>query len=198
MPKNRSLTTIPRTAIPYAVIVAALLVIAIATWVTVVIRTNDPVSVACDRPDLGSPVASTQLLGETASAPVEVQVRVLNANGRSGQASAVAEQLIGYGFSEHPEGPAGNDEATPDQDLECYGQIRFGVGQLNHAAALHLSLPCMELISDNRRDDTVDIALGTGFNGIDDSAAVQSIYESLNNGEATDPALVEQVSQTIC
>lgn len=198
MAENRSSGLIPRNALPYLVIITVLIIVAVVTWVTVVNRTNDPVSVACERTDLGTPVASTQLIGVSAAAPESVPIRVLNANGRSGQASTVGEQLVGHGFSEHPEGLAGNDEATPEQDLDCYGQIRYGATNIAQAAALHLALPCMELITDNRTDGTVDIALGTGFNGLEDSSAVQSVYEALNNGDTVEPELLEQASQSTC
>lgn len=183
---------------PYLIIVGVLAAAMIAGWTLIALRGPDHAPVACGRPETGLTVASTRLIGEAVAPPAEVPVRVLNANGEAGEATAVAEQLAELGFGRHPEEAAGNDPVIAAQDLDCHGQLRFGADAIGRAGTLHLVLPCFELVQDRRIDGTVDVALGRGFDGLDDSAPVRAVLEALNAGEEPDPALTRDLPAATC
>ena len=77
------------------------------------------------------------------------------------------------GFHDRREAaPPDNDPFYPDSDMECVGQLRFGASGEGAARTLTLVLPCTELVRDDRTDDTVDIAVGTGFRDVNPPRAV--------------------------
>lgn len=92
--------------------------------------------------------------------PQFTRVRVLNANGRPGEATVVDAALAQLGFASTS--PA-NDPLHPDLDLRCYGEIRFGAAGQAAARTLSLAVPCAELVRDVRLDSEIDLALGTKF-----------------------------------
>ncbi|MFC3850720.1 envelope integrity protein Cei [Corynebacterium hansenii] len=188
----------PRNYRPYGIIVGVFAVFAVAAWSFAFARTAEETSVACEHPDAGTVVSATDLLGEAPAAPGDIPVRVFNANGESGQATEVSEGLVGLGFATVPEGAVGNDPLTPDLDLGCYGQLRFGAGFATHGATLHAVFPCLELIHDAREDGSVDVALGKGFRGLDDSGPVRAAMETLQAGRDVDAATLQSLSRRSC
>lgn len=127
----------------------------------------------------------------------ETRVRVLNANGQSGQAGAVAAQLAERGFQ-----PAGSDAIGNDpvygQALECHGQIRYGDAGKATARSLSLAAPCMQLVADGREDDTVDLALGTIFSRLSDSAAAVGALDELKVGRQPISAELDAARTVSC
>ncbi len=149
---------------------ALLLVVILSTaaglvWLNVLHQTEN----GCQSPE---PTAAGQIIsgqqipadGLDAISPAPPQftrVRVLNANGRPGEATVVDGALAQLGFASTTT-PA-NDPLHPDLDLRCYGEIRFGTGGQAAARTLSLAVPCAELVRDVRSDSGVDLALGTKF-----------------------------------
>lgn len=127
----------------------------------------------------------------------ETRVRVLNANGQSGQAGAVAAQLAERGFQ-----PAGDDAIGNDpvygQALECHGQIRYGDAGQAAARSLSLAAPCMQLVADGREDDTVDLALGTIFSRLSDSTAAVGALDELKVGRQPITAELDAARTVSC
>lgn len=187
-----------RNVAPYGIIVAIFAVVAVVAWALAFTRTVEATSVACHHPDAAAVVSAADLLGEAPASPRDIPVRVLNANGGSGQAMEVSEGLVGLGFATVPEGAVGNDPLSPDLDLNCYGQLRFGAGFAPHGATLHAVFPCLELVHDARDDSSVDVALGSGFRGLDASGPVRSAMETLQSGEGVDVATLQSLSGRAC
>lgn len=185
-------------ALPYVALVAVVAVAAAVLWVVAFTRSSDPTRVACLRPGTGAEFPSTGLLGEVPAPPSAIPVRVLNANGEAGEATEVSEGLVGLGFTAAADNPVGNDPLVPDQDLDCYGQIRFGPAFAAHGATLHALFPCLELIDDGREDGSVDVALGRGFTGLDDSGPVRAAMSTLNSGGEVDAATLQSMNSRTC
>jgi LytR cell envelope-related transcriptional attenuator len=171
---------------PVIVVVAALAVIATATWATVFVNNSGPAGLAsCPSPSTGaSPgeVLSSDALDTVAPAPPgSVQVRVLNAGGQRGQANLVAAQLGDLGFAEAA--PPNNDPLFPNGDMACVGQLRFGAAGEAAASTVSLVIPCAELVRDGRKDATVDVAVGTAFG---DLKPIRAVRDTLN--QLSEPA----------
>ncbi|WP_295628372.1 LytR C-terminal domain-containing protein [uncultured Corynebacterium sp.] len=188
----------PRRIAPYAVLVVVFALVAAVAWTLVFTRTVEATNLACGRDDAGRVVSATDLLGEAPVRPGDIPVRVLNANGESGQATEVFEGLSGLGFGAVAEGAVGNDPLSPGLDLDCYGQLRFGSEFAAHGATMHAIFPCLELIDDGRGDPSVDVALGTGFRDLDDSGPVRAAMETLQAGEEVDAATLQSLSGRTC
>jgi hypothetical protein len=164
--------------------VALLAVAAVVTWTVVLSNANGPsAATACPPPVAGSlpgqVVTAASLDGVAPVPPAATKVRVLNAGGQRGQANLVAAQLTDLGFAEAA--PPGNDPLHPNGDMECVGQLRFGAAGQGAARTLTLVLPCTELVRDNRGDDTVDIAVGTGFRDVNPPRAVRNALDQIGN-----------------
>ena len=155
---------------------------------------------------LGEPVPATTLIDVEPAPLAATRVRVFNANGERGQAADVASQLSDYGFGSAPDVQSGNDPVYVDQNMQCQGQIRFGVNGTAAASALWLAMPCAELIQDGRGDDIVDLALGTYFRTIQPNTDALEVLASLKNsapGDGSgaapvDLALLEAARTTHC
>lgn len=181
---------------PMMITVAVLAVIAAGTWTTVLVRSAaDSGLAACPAPASGS--VGTVLDADSLESvgpvpPGSVRATVLNAGGQRGQANLVAAQLgdLGFGEAASPD----NDTVYPDGDLDCHGQLRFGQSGEAAAGTLQLVLPCLELVRDERGDDTVDVAIGTSFTQVDPRRDVQDALEQLGapgsgeNGEGAQVA----------
>jgi hypothetical protein len=207
---------------PVAVLVSVLAVAAIATWTMVFVNASGPSGPAsCPSVD-PSPgeVLEAGALDEVAPlAPAAVRVRVLNAGGQRGQANLVAAQLGDLGFAEaaRPD----NDPFYPQEDMECFGQLRFGAAGEAAASILAVVLPCAELVRDGRPDDTVDLAVGTAFGDLNPSRAQRDVLDELASPDggsdgaanadpnaadaptapprpAVDPDLLEEARDTSC
>lgn len=187
-----------RRSVPYLVILGFFACAAIVAWTLAFTRTGEATKVMCERPGTGEVISAAELLGEVPARPADIPVRVFNANGESGQATEVSEGLAALGFGSAGQGAVGNDPLTPGLDLDCYGQLRFGAAFASHGATLHAVFPCLELIHDSRADGSVDVALGTGFGGLDDSGAVRSAMESLHAGENVDAAELQSLNSRTC
>jgi hypothetical protein len=174
---------------PVLVVVSVLAVLAIATWSVVLVNAGGAASASScpvTDPPAGE-VVSTSALGTVSPAPPgTIQVQVLNAGGQRGQASLVAAQLGDLGFSVTG---TGNDPLFPNEDMECYGQLRFGAAGEAAASTLTLVMPCVELVRDSRQDPSVDISVGTGFGDFNPARAARDALDQLTEpGGGTDGA----------
>ncbi|GAA4704705.1 envelope integrity protein Cei [Pseudonocardia yuanmonensis] len=166
---------------PVAITVAALAVAALVTWTIVFFNSAAESGLAaCNTPAAGSAgnVLDSDALAAAAPAPpAAVRATVLNAGGQRGQANLVAAQLgdLGFGEARQPD----NDPLYPNGDLECHGQLRFGQAGEGAAATLQLVLPCLELVRDERGDDSVDVAVGSGFTDVNPGRSVRDALEQL-------------------
>lgn len=171
----------------YVLFVVVVLALGTLVW-AVALRGNDAATQAAACP-LTPAAEEAGLVDQSADALDGIEpallnttrVRVLNANGQSGQAGAVAAQLAEHGFQ-----PAGSDAIGNDpvygQALECHGQIRYGDAGRATARSLSLAAPCMQLVADGRDTDTVDLALGTIFSRLSDSTEAVGVLDELKVG----------------
>lgn len=175
---------------PIVVLVAVLAVATVVTWTTVLVGASGAAGAAsCPQasPPPGDVLDSDALDAVAPVPPSEAKVRVLNAGGQRGQANLVAAQLgdLGFGEADVPD----NDPFYPDENLECFGQVRFGPAGEGAASTVALVLPCVELVRDARTDATVDVAVGTGFGDLNPDRAVRDALDELSDpGGGTDGA----------
>jgi hypothetical protein len=174
---------------PVLLLVAILAVVATVTWTTVLVKSGSATGVAACPPPAAGPVPGEVLaagaLGNVPPVPPSaVKVRVLNAGGQRGQANLVAAQLGDLGFPEAA--PPDNDPFYAEGDMECVGQLRFGPAGEGAARTLTLVMPCTELVRDDRADDTVDVAVGTGFRDVSPPRAVRNALDQIGTGGGTD------------
>jgi hypothetical protein len=207
---------------PLAVLVSLLAVAAIATWTIVFVNASGPAgSGSCPAvtPPPGEVLEAGSLDAVPPAPPGSVRVRVLNAGGQRGQANLVAAQLGDLGFAEAA--PPDNDPFYPQEDMECFGQLRFGAAGEAAASTLAVVLPCTELVRDGRPDDSVDVAVGTAFGDLNPGRAQRDVLDELaspdggsvgaanadpNAADAptappppgVDPALLEEARDTAC
>ncbi|MDX2355340.1 envelope integrity protein Cei [Dietzia sp. PP-33] len=172
---------------PYILFVVAAVILGGLVWASA-LRGSDaatqaaacPVTPAAEEAGLRAQPASALDSVEPALLS-DTSVRVLNANGQSGQAGAVAAQLAERGFQPAETDATGNDPVYA-QDLECHGQIRYGEAGRANARSLSLAAPCMQLVSDGREDGSVDLVLGTIFSRLSDSPAAVGSLDELKVG----------------
>jgi hypothetical protein len=174
---------------PWIALVAVLAVGAVVTWSVVLSDAGGPSSAAaCPAPTastLSGEVVDAASLDDVAPVPPSAaRVRVLNAGGQRGQANLVAAQLSDLGFAEAA--PPDNDPLHPNGDMECVGQLRFGQSGRGAARTLSLVLPCVELVRDDRDDDTVDVSVGTGFRDVNPPRAVRNALDQIGTGAGSD------------
>jgi hypothetical protein len=167
---------------PVVAVVAVLAALSVLTWVVVLANAaGESGALACPPPaGLPAPgeILDADALDDVAPAPPsEVRVLVRNGGGQRGQANLVAAQLGDLGFAEAA--PPDNDPFYPEGDMECAGQLRFGEAGRAGAATLALVLPCTELVRDNRPDDSVDVAVGTGFGDVNPGRAARDALDQL-------------------
>lgn len=146
-------------------------------WLNVLHQTET----GCPRPATSGQQLPTDGLDAVSPAPPQfTRVRVLNANGRLGEATMVDGALAHLGFASTST-PA-NDPLHPDLDLRCYGEIRFGAAGQAAARTLSLAVPCAELVRDARPNSDVDLALGTRFTLRPNDAARTALLDSAGLG----------------
>ena len=192
-----------RLGAPYVVLVVALLALGLLVW-SFALRGNDAATQAAACP-MTPAAAEAGLTDQPATALdsvepallAETSVRVLNANGQSGQAGAVAAQLAEVGFQPAGEETTGNDPLY-GQELECHGQIRYGESGEATARTLSLAAPCMQLVSDGREDASVDLVLGTIFQRLSDSSAAVGALDELKVGRQPISAEIEAARAVSC
>ena len=178
-----------RRRTPWVVVVSVLAVLAVTTWTVVLIGAGGSSGVtSCPAPTGSGPsgqVVDPGALDAVAPVPPSAaRVRVFNAGGQRGQANLVAAQLGDLGFPEAAS--PDNDPLYPDGNMECVGQLRFGPTGEGAARTLSLVLPCTELVRDDRTDDVVDIAVGTGFRDVNPPRAVRNALDQIGTGGGTD------------
>ncbi|CAM3204997.1 envelope integrity protein Cei [Tsukamurella hominis] len=218
-----------RNTLPILIVIAVLAVVAIATWARAMSSQEETAApVSCPPPPAPSASATATTgaaarAGATAPAPapgkfevvspddlVSVRpaplaastVRVLNASGQAGRAETTLNKLADYGFGAPTTGAYGNDPVYPE--MACQAQLRFGDSGTAAAAAAWIIAPCAELVNDGRRDNSVDLVLGTFFTDLEPSTDAQEILRILRaapSGAAdggANPALVSAVHSQSC
>lgn len=128
-------------------------------------------------PTLGQALESDSLDRTVPAPPDQALVRVLNAGSRRGGAAIVTETLREFGFTKIAE-PT-NDPLYNDT-MVCRGQIRFGPQGTAAARTLSLIEPCAELIRDDRKDATVDFAIGEKFDDLRPNGSSKQAIDQLN------------------
>lgn len=189
---------------PWLVMMAVMAVICAIVWVRALTTEDaDTTAMACNSPSpaaepgaepapaLGQRVGSGRLEDVQPARLTDSRVRVLNANNQRGQAAHVAAQLGDLGFASAPDTQIGNDPIYVNGDLECTGQIRFGVNGRPAAAAVQLVVPCAELIEDQREDDVVELVLGSLFRDIQPSNDAEEVLRALKNAPAGENAAID-------
>lgn len=196
-----------RNSRPAAFLLVVLLVASAVVWTMALSRRPEvheaavcnppPDEPGTSRPALGEQVPRSTMMNVVPAKMADTRLRVLNASGRSGQASDVANALRDLGF---PQPAAANDPIYAGTRLTCQGQIRFGeIGQAA-AAAVWLVAPCAELFRDDRPDDSVDLALGTDFTALTHSDDIDTVLAGLRPDapESADPALLSKIHADTC
>ena len=84
--------------------------------------------------------------------------------------------------------------------LSCQGQIRFGQDGRAGAASAWLVAPCVELYQDDRKDDSVDLVIGTDFTSLANSDDISAVLSGLRPGatEPADSALITKIHGETC
>ncbi|MBF6329734.1 envelope integrity protein Cei [Nocardia transvalensis] len=188
---------------PWVAMVAILALICAIVWIkALTTEGRSHAAMTCNSPapaadpaaqqpaPLGQRVSSSRL-HDVKPAPLDrAKVRVYNASGQRGLAEHIASRLSDYGFASPPAPQFANDPVYVNGDLECTGQIRFGVNGRPAAASVQLIAPCAELIEDHRTDETVDLALGSLFgNDIQPGNDAEEVLKSLKNPAPGDPGI---------
>lgn len=206
-----------RRPLPAVLIIVALVGAAVLVWTAVLNEPDQAAAVSCPPPPSGQPagqLVGPQGLDQVTPVPAQQgQVRVLNANGKRGQAGAVSSQLVELGFLVG--GEATNDPIYPNFGLTCHGQIRFGAAGSAAARTLSIVVPCAELVRDARPDPSVDLALGSEFDELTPGPEARDVLEQLSRIGAppppaldgapaaapappVDPQLIQSARQTDC
>lgn len=148
-------------------------------------------------PKLGREVAAVSMVDVSPAKLAESKIRVLNASGQGGQAGDVAGALRDLGFAAPT---AANDPIYAGTRLSCQGQIRFGEGGRHGAATAWLVAPCVQLFQDDRKDDSVDLVIGTDFTTLASSNDIAAVLSGLRPGatEPTDSALIAKIHSETC
>ncbi|NKY53281.1 envelope integrity protein Cei [Nocardia vermiculata] len=202
---------------PWVALIAILALICAIVWIKALTTADaDHTAMACNAPTpaAGPNAVAPAALGQVVSparlhdvepAPLaRARVRVLNASGQRGLAQHIASKLGDYGFASPPAPVFANDAVYVNGDLECTGQIRYGVQGRPAAAAVQLVAPCAELIEDERTDDTVDLALGSLFgNDLQPGTDAEEVLRALKNpapgsNPDVDSALLEAARTARC
>ena len=192
---------------PAIAAVAVLAVLTALSWAFVLTRPvdvdeasmcNAPAAAADqDSPKLGNRVSGSSLVDVAPAKLTETKIRVLNASGQGGQAGDVAGALRDLGFAAPS---AANDPIYAGTRLTCKGQLRFGQGGRAGAATAWLVAPCVELHQDDRKDDSVDLVIGTDFTSLANSEDISAVLSGLRPGatEPADSALVTKIHSGTC
>lgn len=182
-----------RRPLPAFLLILVLGIAATVVWLKVMNEDNEVTGAAhCDppppasvapkvkpakpAPTLGKPLEPAALDRTDPASPATALVRVVNASGQRGQARLVTETLRGYGFTKIAD-PA--NDVLYGEKMTCRAQIRFGAQGTAAARTLSLIEPCAELIRDERKDATVDLALGDGFDDLHPNRAARTLVEEL-------------------
>ncbi len=181
-----------RRYLPWLVMAAIVCLLATVVWVRALTKDEDTsTAMNCNSPSqrsastsaaapapLGKRVGQSRLHDAEPAPLAATKVRVLNANGNRGEASHIASTLGELGFGTVD---PGNDPVYVDQNMQCYGQIRFGEKGRAAAASVQLAAPCAELIEDQRPDELIDLALGTYFRDLRPNNDAEEVLRALKN-----------------
>jgi len=192
-----------RRPLPALILIVILGVAATIVWLRVMNRDTEisgathcapPVARQPTAPPKGKPAPPAPTLGQALQSdaldrtvpqpPSQSLVRVLNAGSKRGGARIVTETLREFGFSQVAE-PA--NDPLYDDTMSCRAQIRFGARGTAAARTLSLVEPCAELIRDDRKDATVDIAIGQQFDDLRPSSQSKEVLEQLEQWASTHP-----------
>jgi len=196
-----------RNYLPGMIAVGVLFAITALVWGIVLTRPVDvreaaacpapPAPADSNAPKLGNQVSRSTLIDVAPAKLAETKIRVLNASGQGGQAGEVAGALRDLGFAQPT---AANDPVYANARLTCQGQIRFGANGKAGAAAVWLVAPCVELYQDDRKDDTVDLAIGTDFTTLAHSDDIDAVLAGLRPDatEPADSALIAKIHNGTC
>ena len=181
-----------RRPLPALILILVLGAAATFVWIDVMSDASESAGVTqCDPPapvkdaatkpktpptTLGQQLEFDSLDRTVPAPPGQVLVRVINASTQKGAAGVTTAHLRELGFSQVAE-PA-NDPLYGDT-MKCRGQIRFGPQGTSAARTLSLLDPCVELIRDDRKDATVDLAIGADFDGLSPNAQARTALEQL-------------------
>ncbi|MGI9125020.1 MAG: envelope integrity protein Cei [Mycobacterium sp.] len=192
---------------PAVIAVAVLAALTALSWLFVLTRPVEvgeaigcnapPAPTDAAAPKLGDRISAGSLVDVAPAKLAETKVRVLNASGQGGQAGEVASALRDLGFATPT---AANDPIYAGARLTCQGQLRFGQGGRSGAAAAWLVAPCFELHQDDRKDDSVDLVIGTDFTSLANSDDISAVLSGLRPGatEPADSALVTKIHNGTC
>ena len=180
---------------PGIIAAVVLLVLSATAWAIVFTRPVDiqeaascnapPAPTDPAAPKLGQEVAAVSMIDVSPAKLADTKIRVLNASGQGGQAGDVAGALRDLGFAAPT---AANDPIYTGTRLSCQGQIRFGEAGRHGAATAWLVAPCVQLYQDDRKDDSVDLVIGTDFTTLASSDDIAAVLSGLRPG-ATEPAV---------
>jgi hypothetical protein len=187
-----------RRPLPAFLLILVLGIAATVVWLRVMSADNEVTGAAhCDPPASkpsvapGKPVPTLgkalepDALDRTEPAPPSgALVRVVNASSQRGEARLVTESLRALGFTQIAE-PA--NDVLYGETMTCRAQIRFGAQGTAAARTLSLAEPCAELIRDERKDATVDMAIGEGFDDLHPNRAARTLLEQLNDFAKQNP-----------
>ncbi len=137
---------------------------------------------------LGKFADPNSLTGVRPADPAVVTLQVFNASTARGQAKTVTNDLRAAGFTSILGGA--NDPLYPAHDLVCTAQIRYGQAGTAAARTVLLVEPCAQLVLDDRISDSVDLALGNGYNYAPVSATVTAQLKAIHDA-AIPPAVIE-------
>lgn len=192
---------------PIAATALVLVVLAAATWITVLATSSGgPADTSCAAPAKG-PIPGTvidraELHTSAPAPPSDVRFQVLNAGGQRGQANLVSAQLgdLEFGESSSPT----NDTQYPEGDMNCLGQLRFGPSGQSAAETLALVMPCVEMVRDERAGSGVDVVIGAAFSDVAPGRAARDVLDQLSapagvtGRAAVDPATLQQARENGC
>ncbi|SBS77341.1 putative secreted alanine rich protein [uncultured Mycobacterium sp.] len=196
-----------RNYLPGLIALAVMFAITAVVWAFVLTRPVEmreaaacnPPPPAADpaAPKLGEQVSHASMLDVAPAKLVDTKIRVLNASGQGGQAGEVAGALRDVGFAQPT---AANDPIYASTRLTCQGQIRFGSSGRAGAAAVWLVAPCVELFQDDRKDDSVDLSIGTDFTTLAHSDDIDAVLAGLRPDatEPADSALITKIHNGTC
>ncbi len=192
---------------PGLIALALLAVLSVLSWAFVLTRPAEVrEAAACNAPPtptdpaaakLGALVPNSAMVSVTPAKLADTKIRVMNASGQGGQAGEVASALRDLGFAAPT---AANDPIYAGTRLTCQGQVRFGQAGKSSAASVWLVAPCVELYQDDRKDDSVDLVIGTDFTSLTNSDDIAAVLSGLRPGatEQADSALITKIHAGSC
>ncbi len=168
------------------IFIALLGFVSVFVWLRALANSADiDAAIRCEPPASPPPGVTYTSVGHDALdgvppiPPGKVAVAVLNAGGARGQASLTTEALRLLGFTEV--GEPDNDAAYEGRTANCRGQIRYGENGASAARTLSLIDPCVELIRDDRKDTSVDLAIGSRFGDVTPRPEAREVLELLSS-----------------